>query len=509
MKKPTHGGQHIELSSDPSPSFFVSYATRDQQRATRLSEMVEAMGFRCFLDKHDIEPGEQIDQRIKQGIIKCSHFLLVLSPASYKSQWVHFELGAAWALGRKLVTFLQHPAQDLLPILQLTKYVTSVAELRAYLKSLKPGDRLVAKKMPPVDEAAQSRLYYFAGGYARAVRLFGADTDFVTEDRVRIRYKHEPFKTTPDVAERARAFVKKMERDLRARRIEFFNGPNVRLMNWKAGARGGRRAALEEKVLELDLGPVGWYDYEGCNGVFREDLDPRDSLPGYRYYTGLDRILDSGDLTGSRLSNIVDTATTILTVDGYIAYSVRGKNVVLPDKLTSCVAENMNRYFDDADPADSKVLAHVGAARYRAKARKDVHYRPTGVPHPFATVRRGVFEELSPSLVPLIGTRAIKLSGVSFDLLSAHPDLLFTLALPIRASELEAVCHRSPGTGSHEGRIQFLRCNLEDPETQQVLRDDKWLPGGLASVIRCLELVGALMREHGEHFGDVFKRLEE
>jgi hypothetical protein len=50
----------------------------------------------------------------------------------------------------------------------------------------------------------------------------------------------------------------------------YFDGPNTRLITWRASVSDGRRVGLEEPCLELDLGPVGWFDYEGLNAAFGE-----------------------------------------------------------------------------------------------------------------------------------------------------------------------------------------------------------------------------------------------
>jgi hypothetical protein len=308
--------------------------------------------------------------------------------------------------------------------------------------------------------------------------------------------------------------VKFRKEGFRKKNTKYFNGPNTRLLHFRANPEDDRNVAKENVTLTLSLGPIGWYQFDGLNGPVRDNPKSLSGVKEYETLTGLPQLLGDGDGSRSRLSNILDTATTILTSDGFIAYSRRSSSVsAVPHRLTSAIAENINRWKDDADPRDSMSLVNKPGDE-RGDVEADNKYKPQKVPHPFAAVRRGVGEELSPGLLPHVGRYAIKLTGISFDLLSAHPDLLFVIAIPLGRNEILEICLH-PGEDSHEGRLQFIpfiplsRLSKADVEINEVLHDPHWTGGGHASVVRALELVDALMENNGGSFKKAFDTLAQ
>lgn len=355
-----------------------------------------------------------------------------------------------------------------------------------------------------LEEFVWDRLYQFGGGYVSAIRLFGSATQFVTRERLHVAYTPEEFKISPDLAPGMKEWISAKRREAKKAGRTFFNGPNTCLIKWRDQVRDGAGAAVERTQLELQVGPVGWFDFAWLNERLRGTLTTPQICENY---VGLSHIMRNGDVSKSKLANIFDCAVTVITTDGFVGYQVRSdRNASVPNQVTSAVAENINRYLDETTP-DGKGLLHP--TEYIGDLRKAPGhtYRPSGVPHPFAAASRGIKAELSPSLVAHIRPNAIKLVGLSYGLDSFHPDALFVAAVDRTAEEVLQIWRRDPGKEWREGQLKFTRADFDDRTTQEILADASWVPGGKASFVRVIELVDSVKQEFKTGFSGAFEIL--
>ncbi len=82
---------------------FISHSSQDKWAARRISEDLILLGSETFLDEKDIFTGESIDNKIQEHLLESDDFLILISPASIKSQWVLIELGGALALKKNII----------------------------------------------------------------------------------------------------------------------------------------------------------------------------------------------------------------------------------------------------------------------------------------------------------------------------------------------------------------------------------------------------------------------
>jgi hypothetical protein len=90
---------------------FVCYARNDEEFALKLAANLKSLGVPIWLDQWDIPAGDNWDQKIEEGLRKCTHLLLILSPASVKSVEVVSEW--SWALNENkvIVPILYQPCE--------------------------------------------------------------------------------------------------------------------------------------------------------------------------------------------------------------------------------------------------------------------------------------------------------------------------------------------------------------------------------------------------------------
>lgn len=111
---------------------FISYASADETYARQIAAILDAEGIEYFFDKKDVNWGANVPQEISNAISECSELVVIISPASVKSQWVPFEIGGASALGKRILPYLTHPSITLPAFIQQYHYKTSLDDIKGY-----------------------------------------------------------------------------------------------------------------------------------------------------------------------------------------------------------------------------------------------------------------------------------------------------------------------------------------------------------------------------------------
>jgi len=74
---------------------FVSYSHDDVASVPKVLDVLQRSGVGIFIDEKDMEFGDVLAERIKSGLAKCTHYLLLLSATSAESQWCVYEYAVA------------------------------------------------------------------------------------------------------------------------------------------------------------------------------------------------------------------------------------------------------------------------------------------------------------------------------------------------------------------------------------------------------------------------------
>ena len=130
---------------------FVSHSSKDKWAARRIAKDIEELGHGVFLDEKDISTGESIDQAVRENLKSCDHFLLLLSPASRKSEWVLVELGGAIALDKRIVPILLYLGANDVPQAINLKLARDINDISQYYDELGglPTPPKAAENIPP------------------------------------------------------------------------------------------------------------------------------------------------------------------------------------------------------------------------------------------------------------------------------------------------------------------------------------------------------------------------
>jgi len=71
---------------------FISYNKRDKEIATDIAVFLEVVDIKVWFDEWEILAGDSIIEKIELGLAECTHFIIIWSINSAKSNWVRKEL---------------------------------------------------------------------------------------------------------------------------------------------------------------------------------------------------------------------------------------------------------------------------------------------------------------------------------------------------------------------------------------------------------------------------------
>lgn len=79
------------------PGVFISHSSEDKPFVNRLAVDLAIADIPVWLDTWELAPGDSLIGKIQEGIARTAFLIVVVSPASVKSQWVRVEMKSALA----------------------------------------------------------------------------------------------------------------------------------------------------------------------------------------------------------------------------------------------------------------------------------------------------------------------------------------------------------------------------------------------------------------------------
>lgn len=123
---------------------FLSHSSQDKPIVRQLATDLTAADIKVWLDEQRILVGDSITEKIGQGLAESDYFLIALSEASVKSEWVKKELSNA------LITEIEKREVVILPIKLSDCEIPTIIRNKKYAdfsKSYRQGFQELLKAM--------------------------------------------------------------------------------------------------------------------------------------------------------------------------------------------------------------------------------------------------------------------------------------------------------------------------------------------------------------------------
>lgn len=114
---------------------FISYSHEDSEVADPIVAVFEKLRIGYFRDVKHIEWGRSISAEVRDALERSVAILVILSPASVKSQWVPYEVGYGRALHKRVLPFLTHPSIDVPGYMGDLRRISDIEEMREYFEN--------------------------------------------------------------------------------------------------------------------------------------------------------------------------------------------------------------------------------------------------------------------------------------------------------------------------------------------------------------------------------------
>ncbi len=94
LSDPEKVSQEI-ISLLDKPQVFIAYSSEDKKFAEEIAEDLQKRGLRIWIDIQQINPGDKLIQKIKEGLRKSGFFLAIVSESAIKSPMTQKEFKMA------------------------------------------------------------------------------------------------------------------------------------------------------------------------------------------------------------------------------------------------------------------------------------------------------------------------------------------------------------------------------------------------------------------------------
>jgi len=91
---------------------FLSYQNEDSDLAKEIDQKICKAGLKCFMYDRDTSIADKWEAEIRGAILDATYMLLLITPYSKDSPWLHYEAGAGWIEEKNVIPALRYVKHD-------------------------------------------------------------------------------------------------------------------------------------------------------------------------------------------------------------------------------------------------------------------------------------------------------------------------------------------------------------------------------------------------------------
>lgn len=449
---------------------FISYKHEDKEFADQIADLLNKHYVKFCVDRR-LFKGGSIQRQIDEQIAECKKFVLLISPDTIDSEWVPRELAAA----------MERPdlkGKNILPLMVRQTPPDNWQSLHPDIKDQKVFDltgpdreRVLTEIIEeeynrprfeheywPVGDVEIQVLILVGGNGTSRFRVGDIICDGPTSDR--------KYDLPDDIAFDADERIAEAKADCDSRGARFFNGKQVRLIDYSFGGHNEETGGATDKPMRLKLGWTEYFNTRLTNQSRHHVLADGNSI-ALRYGRDLENFSNSG------LSNPIAANMSVVTSDRKIFFATRGEMAWNPGNFQPAVS-------GDGQPEDVF----------------------DGVYDPFHTAIREASEECAGNY-PFNRSQAT-IFGLARTMGTQFPFVFGEIRLPITSTELLGYLPKDP-----EGQRKAIDFTIEgvcDWVAEYHLDQFKGKRGGVIGTT-LFSLLQSIQYEYPDRWQEVIQRL--
>ena len=114
---------------------LISYSQADSEVADEIVRTLLKQKIEIIRDIRDVNWGESVELKVDKGFEEISTVLVVISPASLKSQWMPYEIGFVRGKEKAVVPFITDATLELPADIQRLNCISEIGQLRVYFSA--------------------------------------------------------------------------------------------------------------------------------------------------------------------------------------------------------------------------------------------------------------------------------------------------------------------------------------------------------------------------------------
>ena len=158
---------------------FISHSRKDKLFLRKLKADLEENYISTWVDEDEMYHGDTLAEKLTEGIDETTHFVIVLTPNSIKSEWVRYELKSAIKASNKIIPIKFRDCE-------VPKEIESI---------------IFFDLSNEIVETKGSRIEFITSGYSDFLKRFITEIrsqkyKLTTDDKTKIQEKINPYKTS-------------------------------------------------------------------------------------------------------------------------------------------------------------------------------------------------------------------------------------------------------------------------------------------------------------------------